>query len=382
MDGDGIPDILSGSWPGQLYFFKGLGKGKFAGKKTLTDKSGKAIKIGNASTVFAVDWNGDGKLDLLIGDVEGRVHLMVNEGTSTGYAFGKSHELTVDGAPIRVAHGDSHPIAVDWDGDKLLDLLVGCGDGSVLFYKNIGTATEPKLAKPHTLVAASRADAGKASAQAIYPGTRVKICAVDWNGDGQLGLLVGDFCQYQAKIEIPEKDRKVVEEARRKQKELMKDRMEFSKEMSEATNGPLKKETPAEADVRKQKLAEATDKYQDIAQAFQGNLSRLAKLNSLAIPNAEQQKEMVSLRKKLDATKNTYAEIMEAVMPYQFGPFDEPPEKTKARWEKLRTSFVRQIPLQIELALLQEITQPYDANQMAGSVWLYLRQQAPSQKSR
>ena len=73
LDGDGIPDILSGSWPGQLYFFMGLGKGKFAAKQALKDKAGKDIKIERASTVFAADWNGDGKLDLLIGDVQGRV---------------------------------------------------------------------------------------------------------------------------------------------------------------------------------------------------------------------------------------------------------------------------------------------------------------------
>ena len=61
--------------------------------------------------------------DLLIGDVQGRVHLMLNEGTKSAHAFGKAQELTVDGKAIQVPHGDSHPIAVDWDGDKLLDLL-------------------------------------------------------------------------------------------------------------------------------------------------------------------------------------------------------------------------------------------------------------------
>ena len=30
LDGDGIGDIITGSWPGELYFFKGIGKGGFA----------------------------------------------------------------------------------------------------------------------------------------------------------------------------------------------------------------------------------------------------------------------------------------------------------------------------------------------------------------
>lgn len=369
LDGDGIPDILSGSWPGQLYFFKGLGKGKFAGKQTIKDKTGKAIKIDSASTVFAVDWNGDGKLDLLVGDVQGRVHLLLNEGTSSNYAFGKAQHLAAQGTRIQVEHGDSHPIAVDWDRDKLLDLLVGCGDGSVLFYKNIGTATEPKLAKAQTLVAASK----PAGVNVIYPGSRAKICAVDWDGDGRLDLLVGDFCQYQAKIEVPEKDRPAIEAARTKKEELMKDYRESSKAVSEAMNGPTKKETPAEAEQRQQKLAQLTDMYQDFAQAFQDDLGRLAKLNSLATPSAAEQKEIATLRKNLQAAQKKYTEIMQTVLPYQYGPFDEPPDKTKERWEKLRTSLARQFPLQIELAMLEEIPRPYAANQMAGSVWLYMR---------
>ena len=76
-------DILTGCWPGELYFFKGQGKGKFAKGETLKDTDGKVIKIGSASTVFACDWRGSGKLDLLVGDISGHVWLVPNEGTRT-----------------------------------------------------------------------------------------------------------------------------------------------------------------------------------------------------------------------------------------------------------------------------------------------------------
>jgi hypothetical protein len=66
---------------------------------------------------------------------------------------------------------------------------------------------------------------------------------------------------------------------------------------------------------------------------------------------------------------------MEAIIPYQYGPFDEPPEKAKERLAKLKEYHALELPLQIESALLDEITRPYDPNQMAGSVWLYRRQQ-------
>src|SRR5262249_8346775 len=141
-----------GSWPGELYFFKGLGKGKFAPGTTLKNKDGKDIRLGSASTVFAADWNGDGKLDLIIGNQAGQVQVMLNEGTDKKYVFSKATKISPDGAEIKVPDGHSGAVVADWDGDGKLDLIVGAGDGSVLFYRNIGTAKEPKLAAAETLV--------------------------------------------------------------------------------------------------------------------------------------------------------------------------------------------------------------------------------------
>src|SRR5262249_12967293 len=139
-----------------------------------------------------VDWDGDGLLDLLVGSIEGNVFLVPNEGKPGTYAFGKPRKLEADGKPIQVAHGDSHPVAADWDGDGKLDLIVGTGAGSVLWYRNVGTAKEPKLAAAQTLVAESPSAQGQRGKEAGH-GMRVKVCVTDWDGDGRLDLLVGDF---------------------------------------------------------------------------------------------------------------------------------------------------------------------------------------------
>jgi hypothetical protein len=93
-----------------------------------------------------------------------------------------------------VTEGDAAPVVADWDGDGKPDLIVGAGDGSVVWYRNEGTATAPKLAAAQVLVPPSPSPWRDDKAR--HPndwGVRVKPCVVDWDGDGRLDLLLGDL---------------------------------------------------------------------------------------------------------------------------------------------------------------------------------------------
>ena len=263
LDGDGYPDIISGSWPGEIFLFRGGPGGKFAAPEMLKDKDGNIINIGGgmreqpdgsiyitgnatfettsegtfvnyygkrikstaekqvlvtgtASAVHAVDWDGDGRMDLLVGDIGGNVYLIPNEGTTKKYAFGKHRPLEAGGKPLRV-NGDAGPFACDWDGDGLIDLLVGAGDGSVWFYRNIGSARAPKLAAGVQLVAPGEASFGADAPREPRRGIRAKVCAVDWNGDGRLDLLVGDFATQKPTLPEPTPAQKAEQDKLRKE---------------------------------------------------------------------------------------------------------------------------------------------------------------------
>jgi hypothetical protein len=71
----------------------------------------------------------------------------------------------------------------------LKDLIVGCDDGRVYFYKNIGANSEPAFAATYDTLKTQNGlpiDAGYGS----------RIHFVDWTGDGDLDLLVSGFDGY------------------------------------------------------------------------------------------------------------------------------------------------------------------------------------------
>jgi hypothetical protein len=205
LNGDGKRDIISGSWPGQLFLFHGVDDGQFKKPVKIKDKEGKEIKVGSASAVYAHDWDSDGDLDLLVGNIRGEIYFIVNAGTKKAPAFGGAVKLSASGKTIRVPGGDSGPVVVDWDGDGKHDLLSGAGDGSVVFFKNTGSNQKPTLAAQQILIKVKRKML--MSDEAPVPcGGRSKIAVVDWNNDGALDILVGDFNSQGKKVKLTKED--------------------------------------------------------------------------------------------------------------------------------------------------------------------------------
>jgi hypothetical protein len=201
LDGDGRVDVLSGSWPGEIYLFRRQADGGFAAGEVLKDRGGKPVHAGSASAAFAFDWDGDGTPDLVVGNVLGEVYLVPNEAKGKVLAFGAPRRLEAAGKPIKIDSGDAAPVVADWDGDGRPDLVVGAGDGSVVWFRNAGTRREPRLEGARTLVPPSPAGWGDDDKRRPGEwGLRAKPCVVDWDGDGRPDLLVGDRCGgYRAK---------------------------------------------------------------------------------------------------------------------------------------------------------------------------------------
>lgn len=253
LDGDGRTDVISGSWPGEVYFFRRQPDGKFAAAVQLKGHDGKAINVGSASAAFAADWDGDGAIDLVVGTVLGEVWLIPNEGAGKKLAFGTPHRLDAGDKPIKVS-GDAAPVVADWDGDGKLDLIVGSEDGSVVWYRHVGSKTTPRLEAARQLVGISPLGwAGDDKGRPGDWGLRVKPCVADWNGDGRPDLLLGDRCGgFQGK---PNQTQQEKEEERRANERLP----ELRKKWADAFQHYLKAQDTNEKHVRRTELQRLKD---------------------------------------------------------------------------------------------------------------------------
>jgi FG-GAP-like repeat/FG-GAP repeat len=225
FDGDGTLDVISGSYdPGDVYLFRGLGKGSYAAGEPIRDEDGtplvhhpvellkyeavpkaersseSAITVRVASFgswPCAVDYDGDGDLDVLIGSFSGGLWLRTNTGTRKEPRYDrKSVAVDADGKPLQM-HGHAAPVAADWDGDGSWDLVVGSDTGEVQWFRNTGSKTKPGFAKGVSLLPAVAEQ--KFLSQYLLPdatpgrGARNQIAVLDYDGDGKLDLLVGDY---------------------------------------------------------------------------------------------------------------------------------------------------------------------------------------------
>ena len=189
--------MISGRYlPATIYWFRGLEGGGFGVRAVLQEEAEAVPKRFSMSTANLADLDGDGLQDLVIGDAKGGVLWSRNLGTATSPKFGPRDALKVGDQDLRVSL-KSDPIAVDWDGDGKLDLLVGDECSDVVFFRGLGKlefAPGVSLWTQQWIDPKTGYQAAKKALEPhrVIPGYRLRVHTADWNGDGKLDLLLGN----------------------------------------------------------------------------------------------------------------------------------------------------------------------------------------------
>jgi hypothetical protein len=143
IDGDGDMDAFIGCFFGTIKYYQNSGNNTripLFNASTTNPLAG--VNVSGSSKPSFVDIDGDGDMDAFIGGIGGYVAYYENTGTATSPAFvhrgGASN-------PLHIGSGVwfSSPSFVDIDGNGAMDVFVGEYDGNILYYENTGSAINP-----------------------------------------------------------------------------------------------------------------------------------------------------------------------------------------------------------------------------------------------
>jgi len=133
---DNRKDLLLGSGNGTLvvYLNEGSDGDPLFSPPLTVEVEGSPLTVENCATPFVADWNGDGKRDLLVGDGDGFIHLYLDVSTTNDPELMSAGMVQFNDQDLKIDEGSAAPFLVDWDNDGKNELLVGSLHGNIYLY--------------------------------------------------------------------------------------------------------------------------------------------------------------------------------------------------------------------------------------------------------
>ncbi len=204
IDGDRRTELIGGTADGRVFAIRATSRDVASAPADLLQEAG-PLWLGGHAVIAAGDLDGDGGLDLVVGDGPGHLYWARDLGRGAEHRYALPAPIEAGGArfrldpgpdgrlggPIAPKLGYACPAPVDWTGNGRLDLILGGAGGEVVLLRNDGSAHQPRFGPPVGL--------RREGAPLILP-PRVRPAAADWRGTGQADLLAldlqGFLCVY------------------------------------------------------------------------------------------------------------------------------------------------------------------------------------------
>ena len=184
LDGDGDMDLIIGEESGKLHYLENTaGAGNPANYPNITAPNYMDIDAGDYSTPFLADLNRDSLLDLIVGNRDGLLKYYMNKGTATAPFFSKLPTKDTLGGinttPQFMNEGFSSAILTDqFDSTGNYYLLVSGVDGKLMVYNDIDSNIVGNYTKVDSIVTT---------------GYRTSAAVIDLDNDTILDIAIGEY---------------------------------------------------------------------------------------------------------------------------------------------------------------------------------------------